>query len=130
MFRAKSAAVNMLSPNGRCATFSDKADGYVRGEGCVAIVVEGFENTTKPVWGTIVGSGIIQDGRTANLTSPNGPSQEAVILSALKKSCLEPNDIHFIETHGTGTRLGDPIEIQSIRKCVQRTKNTVIFGSH
>ena len=110
---ASTCANKMLSPHGRCATFSSDADGYVRGEGCGAVVmVRKSDVHDHPVYAWLKGSAIIQDGQTANLTSPNGPSQEAVIKKALHTAGCNAEDIVYHESHGTGTSLGDPIEIQ------------------
>ena len=62
----------------------------------------------------VKGTAVNQDGRSANLTSPNGPSQEDVIKLALERAGVEPHEINFVETHGTGTKLGDPQEVQAI----------------
>ena len=108
-------AAKMLSTDNRCATFSIDANGYARGEGCGAIVVKRTSDINdESTWAIIRATSINQDGHSANLTSPNGPSQEAVLKVALDRAGLEPNDIDYIEAHGTGTALGDPIEIQSI----------------
>jgi len=108
-------AARMLSFEGRCATFSDDADGYVRGEGCVALVIEAASRSAnKPTWGRILASAVNQDGRSANLTSPNGVAQCKVIQKALQRANLNPDDVQFLETHGTGTPLGDPMEIGAI----------------
>ena len=126
MFRATCAA-KMLSPNGRCATFSNQADGYSRGEGAAAILIKPHTSTMKePVYGLIKATSIVQDGKTANLTSPNGPSQEAMLYNALQKASLKQNDITYIESHGTGTKLGDPIEINALAS-IFNSRDTPLF---
>jgi len=105
-------AARMLSPHGKCFTFSKKADGYARGEGCVAMVLQTGEHPHS--WGAILGSAVNQDGRSANLTSPNGTAQQDVIHRALSRASVKPIDIDYVETHGTGTSLGDPLEIAAL----------------
>ena len=126
MFRACCAA-KMLSPNCRCATFSDQADGYARGEGCAAIMIENISiSENKQHWGIIKSTAIVQDGKTANLTSPNGPSQEEMLRLALVKANLKITDITYIESHGTGTALGDPIEINALANVFGRSSKLYV----
>jgi len=124
-------AARMLSPNGRCSTFSKLADGYVRGEGCVGIVVQPYRNE-QACWGVIHSSAINQDGRSANLTSPNGISQQDVINHALTRANISPHQVGYIETHGTGTPLGDPMEIHAL-SCVfgqgRESTNKLVLGA-
>ncbi|KAL7068433.1 putative type I fatty acid synthase [Cryptosporidium serpentis] len=108
----------MLSPNGFCKTFDASANGYVRGEGCGTIVMlkaSEYEKRKTPILGVIRGWACNHVGRSVSLTAPNGPSQSNVISSALSKAKLQPNQIDYIETHGTGTSLGDPIEIGALK---------------
>jgi phthiocerol/phenolphthiocerol synthesis type-I polyketide synthase C len=107
----------MMAPDGRCKTFDDSADGYVRGEGCGVFVLKRLsdaEASGDPILAVIKGSGVSQDGRSNGLTAPHGPSQELAIKRALKQANLQPRDIQYVEAHGTGTPLGDPIEIQAL----------------
>jgi acyl transferase domain-containing protein len=104
----------MLSTIGRCATFDATADGFRRGEGCASVVLS-HQSTNPPMKGTICGTGVNQDGRSASLTAPHGPSQNAVHLAALRDAALEAQEIAVSECHGTGTALGDPIEVGSLR---------------
>ena len=109
----------MLASDGRCKSFSAQANGYGRAEGCGVVLLKRLSDAIRdrdPIEAVIVGSAINHDGRSAGLTAPNGPSQEAVIRSALTEARLEPGDIQFIETHGTGTPLGDPIEAGAIAR--------------
>ena len=80
----------------------------------------------------IRGSAINQDGKSSSLTAPNGPSQEAVLLKALEVAQLHPDSVGYIETHGTATPLGDPIEVQAIGRVLGKVRGTeqpVILGS-
>lgn len=107
----------MLSPHSRCATFDASADGYVRSEGGGMLLLRRLDDarvTGEKVHAVIQGSAINQDGRSASLTAPNGASQQDVIRAALAGAKLRPEAIDWIETHGTGTGLGDPIELQAL----------------
>ncbi|MEU7752997.1 beta-ketoacyl synthase N-terminal-like domain-containing protein, partial [Micromonospora sp. NPDC049171] len=107
----------MLSPTGRCHTFDQHADGYVRGEGCGIIVLRRLSTALAlqdRVLAVIRGSAVNQDGRSNGLTAPSGAAQERVVLSALADAGVEGHHIDYVETHGTGTTLGDPIEIRAL----------------
>jgi acyl transferase domain-containing protein/glutamate-1-semialdehyde aminotransferase len=107
----------MLSPEGECKTFSSDANGYVRGEGVGVIVIRRTEDAKASgnrIYANIVGSATNQDGATLGLTAPNGRAQIEVIRQALKNADLHSQELQWIEAHGTGTALGDPIEFQAI----------------
>jgi myxalamid-type polyketide synthase MxaE and MxaD len=109
--------LQFLSPEGRCKTFDVKADGFVRGEGCGVLVLRRYAEAVKrgdPVLALIRGSAVNQDGATNGLTAPNGLSQQTVVRQALKNAGVDPAAITFVETHGTGTVLGDPIEVEAL----------------
>jgi acyl transferase domain-containing protein/acyl carrier protein len=108
---------NMLAPDGRCKTFDDSADGYVRAEGCAVLVLKRLSDAQRDgdtIHALVRGTAIGQDGESAGLTVPNGIAQSAVMNSALGASGLDPADIQYVEAHGTGTPLGDPIEMGAI----------------
>jgi acyl transferase domain-containing protein/acyl carrier protein len=107
----------MLSPDGKCKTFDTNADGYVRGEGCGVIVLKRLSDAEADgdnILAIIKGSAVNQDGPSSGFTVPNGSAQEALIRQALTSSDLTPGDIGYVETHGTGTPLGDPIEVRAL----------------
>ncbi|MEH1778506.1 MAG: type I polyketide synthase [Nostoc sp.] len=107
----------MLAPDGRCKTFDAQANGYVRSEGCGMIALKRLSDAQRDgdrIFALIRGSAVNQDGPSGGLTVPNGPSQEAVIRQALKNGAVEPAQVSYIEAHGTGTSLGDPIEVGAL----------------
>jgi len=111
----------MLSADGRCKTFDASADGYVRGEGCGAVVLKKLSDAIAAgdnIMAVIKGSAINQDGRSSGLTAPNGIAQESVLRDALKNAGVKAQDIDYIEAHGTGTELGDPMEMRALNAVV------------
>jgi acyl transferase domain-containing protein/D-arabinose 1-dehydrogenase-like Zn-dependent alcohol dehydrogenase/acyl carrier protein len=107
----------MLAGDGRCKTFDARADGYVRGEGCGVVVLKRLSDAQADddtILAVIRGSAVNQDGRSAGLTAPNLLAQQAVIRQALSNAHVTPQQISYIEAHGTGTPLGDPIEVESL----------------
>jgi acyl transferase domain-containing protein/aryl carrier-like protein len=113
----------MMSPTGRCNSFDESADGYVRSEGCGVVVLKRLSDARRAgnrVLALIRGTAVNQDGRSSGLTAPHGPSQEAVIRAALADGGLTSDDVTFVEAHGTGTALGDPIEVNALAKVFAR----------
>ncbi len=124
-----------LSPTGRCRSFSAGADGYVRAEGCGVLVLKRLSDALRdgdPVVAVIRGSAVNQDGRSNGFTAPNGPSQQDVIVRALANAGLAPAEVGYVECHGTGTSLGDPIEVQAIGAAIgagRPADRPVVIGS-
>lgn len=124
----------MLSPDGHCKTFDASADGYVRGEGCGVVVLKRLSDALRDgnnILALIRGSAVNQDGRSNGLTAPNGLAQQDVIRRALADAQVSPQQISYVETHGTGTPLGDPIEIASLRAVLddEQSNGRVLVGS-
>src|SRR5262249_31128982 len=108
----------MLAADGRCKTFDAAADGYARGEGGGVVVLKRLADAVADrdrVLAVVLGSSVNQDGRTSGLTVPNGPAQEALLRDALSKARVAPSEVDYLEAHGTGTSLGDPIELHAVR---------------
>jgi malonyl CoA-acyl carrier protein transacylase len=108
----------MMAADGRCKTFDADADGYVRSEGCGLVLLKRLSDAQSDgdnILAIIRGSAINQDGRSNGLTAPNGLSQQAVIRQALSNAGVTPSELSYVETHGTGTALGDPIEVESLK---------------
>lgn len=116
------ARAGMLSPDGRCFTFDQKANGYVRGEGCGTLVLKPLQEALKdknPVLGIIRASGVAHGGVTNSLTAPSAISQAELIEKTYLQSNVHPNSVGHIEAHGTATKLGDPIELLGLQQAFQ-----------
>ncbi|KAH7044499.1 thiolase-like protein, partial [Macrophomina phaseolina] len=113
----------MLSPDGVCKTFDRDAKGYVRSEGCGVVILKRLSDALRdgnPVLGVITGSCSNQDGRSTNISAPSGKAQQEVVRKALRDAGRQPDEVDFVELHGTGTALGDPVEVHSLK---------AVFGS-
>jgi len=109
-----------LSPGNRCRTFDDAADGYVRGEGCGIVVLKRLADALADgdtIWSVIRATSANHDGASNGLTAPSGPAQQRLLQDALQQAGVPPESIAYIEAHGTGTVLGDPIEVEALQ-CV------------
>lgn len=112
------AKAGMLAPDGRCKTFSADANGYVRGEGVGMIFVKRLSAALRdgnPVLAIIKGTAVNHGGKANSLTAPNGAAQAELLTAAWRKAGIDPRTITYIEAHGTGTALGDPVEINAIK---------------
>src|SRR5262249_41787599 len=112
------ALTRALSPDGRCRTFDAGANGFVRGEGCGVLVLKRLSDAQRDgdrIWAVIRGSAGNQDGRSTGLTAPNVLAQQRLLREALGAARADPAHVDFVETHGTGTVLGDPIELEALR---------------
>ena len=124
---------SMLSPTGLCRPFDAEADGYVRSEGAVAVILRSMAAAHKArnrIHGVIVGSGINQDGRTTGLSLPSAASQRQLLDEVYAAFAIDPADLTFVEAHGTGTRVGDPIEADALGKgLAQKRTQPLPIGS-
>jgi acyl transferase domain-containing protein/NADPH:quinone reductase-like Zn-dependent oxidoreductase/acyl carrier protein len=106
-----------LAEDGRCKTFDVRANGFVRGEGAGVVVLKRLGDALADgdtIHGLVRGSAVNQDGRTSVLTAPSGLAQQAVVRAALANGGISAEQISYIEAHGTGTALGDPIEVEAL----------------
>ncbi len=126
---------HMLSPDGRCKVFSAEADGFVRSEGAGVLVLKRLSDARRDgdrVLAVLHGSAINQDGASSGLTAPSGRAQEAVIRAALADAGIEGSQISYLEAHGTGTSLGDPIELRAAWSALgpdRRPGDPLLIGS-
>jgi phthiocerol/phenolphthiocerol synthesis type-I polyketide synthase D len=122
----------MLSPHGRCYSFDAHADGFVRGEGGGVVVLKRLTDAVRDgdrVLAVVRGSAINQDGRSNGLTAPNTIAQSDVITRALRSADVGASSVNFIETHGTGTALGDPIEFEALADVYGRGDGPCALGA-
>ncbi|WP_341347626.1 SDR family NAD(P)-dependent oxidoreductase [Paenibacillus sp. FSL H3-0469] len=108
----------MLSPDGRCKTFDQSADGYVRGEGTGAVLLKPLSQAEADgdyIYAVIRGTAVNHGGKVSSLTVPNPKAQAEVLVEAYEKADIPPDTISYIEAHGTGTSLGDPVEINALK---------------
>ncbi|MFH0348560.1 SDR family NAD(P)-dependent oxidoreductase [Bacillus vallismortis] len=113
----------MLATDGRCKTFDNKANGYVRGEGTGALLLKPLRQAEADgdhIYGVIRGTEVNHGGHANSLTSPNPIAQKDLLVRAYRKSGVNPATLGYIEAHGTGTSLGDPIEVEALKKAFQQ----------
>ncbi len=122
-----------LAKDGKCKPFDADGDGYGRGDGCGMLVLKRLSDAQKdgdPILALIRGGAVNNDGPSSGLTVPNGVAQKAVITEALENANILPNDVSYLEAHGTGTALGDPIEMKAITEVFGKgRKNPLTIGS-
>lgn len=114
-----------LAEDGHCKTFDAAADGYARGEGAGMLVLKPLADAMRDhdrVYAVIKGTGVNQDGRTSAITVPNPDAQAELIRRVIDQSGVRPEDIGYIEAHGTGTAIGDPLEMAAIGEALGRVE--------
>ncbi|NJM31597.1 MAG: aminotransferase class III-fold pyridoxal phosphate-dependent enzyme [Limnobacter sp.] len=126
------ARLKALSPTGQCRSFDAAANGFVPGEGAGFLILKRLEDALKDrntIYCSICSSAMRHDGASNGLTAPNQLEQEKTIRDALQKAGLDPSDIDYIETHGTGTPLGDPVEVAALKQVFGQRENDLLIGS-
>jgi amino acid adenylation domain-containing protein len=109
----------MLSPDGRCWTFDKRANGYARGEGAGAVLLKPLNKALTEgdhIYGLIRGTAVNHGGRTKSMGAPNPHSEAEVVMKAFERAQIDPETVTYIEAHGTGTALGDPVEINGLKE--------------
>ncbi|MHC5701545.1 type I polyketide synthase [Streptomyces tirandamycinicus] len=126
------ARMGMLSATGRCHTFDAAADGFVRGEGCGVVVLKRLADARRDgdrILAVIRGSAVNQDGNSDGLAAPSADAQAALFRRTLECAGVDPRDLGMIETHGTGTPVGDPIEFSSLSRVYGTGHGRCALGS-
>jgi acyl transferase domain-containing protein len=129
------STLNALSPEGRCKTFDNDANGFARAEGCGVVILKRLSDAQRDgdnILAVIKGTAVNQDGRSNGFTAPNVTAQEQLLKTALADANISPEEVGFIEAHGTGTKIGDPIEVEAIAKVYKSYKtkeNPLLIGS-
>ena len=116
----------MMASDGRCKTFDAKADGYVRAEGAGSVILKRLSDALRDrdhILGLVRGTAVNQDGRTAGIAAPNASAQQAVIREALAQAGVAPGEVTYLEAHGTGTSIGDPIEVEAAKAVLGKAEN-------
>ncbi|WDF02031.1 non-ribosomal peptide synthetase/type I polyketide synthase [Shouchella hunanensis] len=129
---ASFSSLQALSPSGRCRSFDSMADGYIRSEGAALVVLKPLEDAIKngdTIYGVLKGVSTNHDGQSGGYTVPNGRAQQSVIKEALKDAGLKPQDIDYIEAHGSGTKIGDPQEVNSLQEIFKERNEPALLGS-
>ncbi len=124
--------LRVLAPDGRCKPFRAQADGFGRGEACVVFVLKLLEEALEdrdPILGVLKGAAVQHDGRSSSLTSPSVRGQREVARTALADAGLRAQDLHFLETHGSGTPLGDGIELQAAAEVYGGGETPLLLGA-
>ncbi|WP_160174864.1 SDR family NAD(P)-dependent oxidoreductase [Azospirillum argentinense] len=107
----------VVSPTGACRAFDDGADGMVMGEGAISVLLKRLDDAVRDgdhIWGVVKATEVNQDGRSNGIHAPNGQSQALLEAAVYRKAGINPETIGFVETHGTGTLLGDPVEMRAL----------------
>ncbi|MCG6895404.1 MAG: SDR family NAD(P)-dependent oxidoreductase, partial [Desulfobacteraceae bacterium] len=117
----------MLSPDGRCKTFDEKADGYVRGEGVGAVLLKPLDRALADgdwIYAVIRSTAINHGGKANSLTAPNPKAQARLLVDAYERARVPLHTVGYVEAHGTGTSLGDPIEVNALKKAFSQLYET------
>jgi acyl transferase domain-containing protein len=126
---------HFLSRDGECKSFDSRADGYGRGEGAGAVILKPLAKAIAdrdPILATVIGTGSNQDGRTPGISMPSGEAQKALIEDVCQRFQIDPKEVRYVECHGTGTAVGDPIEataIGSVYGLARKESSPVVIGS-
>ncbi len=123
------STLGTLSPSGRCHSFSARADGYVRSEGCVALLLRRAPEPSDRVLGWIEGTAAGHDGRSNGLTAPRAGAQQDVMRAALADAGLGPDDLGYVEGHGSATPLGDAVELSALEAVHAGRPDRLVVGS-
>lgn len=113
----------MLAKDGKCKPFDENANGYVRGEGVGTVFLKSLSKAERDgdhIYAVIKGCGINHGGHASSLTAPNAAAQADLIVNTYQKANINPLDVTYIEAHGTGTKLGDPVEIDGLKKAFRK----------
>lgn len=125
-------ALGIISPDGECRPFDRRANGIMRGEGGGCLVLKRLSEAKRDrdfIWATILATGVNQDGLSSNIGSPNPESQAALFAAVHDKAAIDPRSIVYWETHGTGTKVGDPLEINAMTSALRRKTSETQFCS-
>lgn len=124
------AGLHILSEDGIIRSFDDSANGTVRGEGCSVVVLKRLSKAIEDhdmIHAVIVGNRTNQDGPSAGMTAPYGLAQENLLKDTWRHFHIDSNDIDYMEAHGTGTKLGDPIELDAINRCLSKDRKHPLY---
>ena len=124
--------LNALSETGRCRTFDDNADGYIRSEGCGIVILKRLNDAVAQgdnILAVIKGVAVNHNGRSGGLTIPSGAAQQRLIRDALKDANISAQSIDYIEAHGSGTKIGDPQELNALAKVFEQRHDSLKVGS-
>lgn len=116
-------SLGVLSVDGRCKTLDASANGYVRGEGVGALLLKPLKRALEDndnIYAVIKGTAVNHGGKAPSLTAPNSEAQAALLVQAYEEADVDPQSVSYIELHGTGTKLGDPIEIEGIKRAFKQ----------
>jgi len=119
-----------LAPDGRCKTFDACADGFGRGEGCGIVILKRLADAIQdrdPILAIIRGSAVNHDGHSRTVSTPNGNAQRALLKQALENAALTPDQIQYVEAHGSGTPVGDPIEVMALARTLCQEREMPLF---